>query len=65
MAFSQNLKHALEMKGVSQRELAKRTGITEASISRYISGEREPRAYTLSKIASVLHMTMDELIGGR
>ena len=64
MAFHDNLKRALEVKGVSQRELANRTGITESSISRYCSGEREPRTYTLSKIALALHMTTDELIGG-
>ena len=33
----------LRSKGMQQRELAKRIGLTEATMSRYISGERDPK----------------------
>ena len=38
-AFSQRLKETLEMKGVKQTELARRTGLDKSLISNYISGK--------------------------
>lgn len=64
MSFHDNLKRALMVKGVSQVELADAIKKTESTVSRYISGERKPGIKTLSKIAQVLHMTMDELTRG-
>ena len=64
MSFHDNLKRALMVKGVSQVELADAINKTESTVSRYISGERKPGIKTLSKIAQVLHMTMDELTQG-
>ena len=37
--------------GKTQRELAKQVGTTEASISRYIKGDRVPKGYILANIA--------------
>lgn len=39
------------------------TGLTEAAISRYVTGKREPRAVTLSLIANALGVSMDDLLG--
>ena len=39
---------------MSQRELADQARTTEASISRYISGVREPKVYTAIRIARAL-----------
>ena len=44
---------------MSQRELAKACQMTEVSISRYISGERIPKATALQKIAEVLQVDTD------
>ena len=49
--------------GMSQRELADLTGITEVSMSRYIRGERTPDGIIVAKIATALHTTSDELLG--
>lgn len=49
--------------GMSQRELADLTGITEVSMSRYIRGERIPNGIIVAKIATALHTTSDELLG--
>lgn len=48
---------------VSQRELAARIGVTEAVMSRYISGDREPKPEMLANIATALHTTSDFLLG--
>ena len=48
---------------MTQKELAKKCGVTEATISRYISGARNPRGEILSKIASVIGISTDYLLG--
>ena len=53
-ALGGKLKSLLKEKNISQRELAKRSGITEASISRYISGERVPKANVYLAMIKVL-----------
>lgn len=53
----------LEQRGMTQRELAARVGATEAAISKYVKGEREPRAEVLANIATVLHTTSEQLLG--
>lgn len=50
-------------KGMSQKKLAAMTNITEASLSRYENGMREPKITTLMKLASTLNCTVDFLIG--
>ena len=47
----------------SQRELARQAGITNASISRYIKGDRVPKGPILANIAKALHTTTDYLLG--
>lgn len=49
--------------GKTQRELAKQVGTTEASISRYIKGNRVPKSTILANIAKALHTTTDYLLG--
>jgi transcriptional regulator with XRE-family HTH domain len=50
-------------KGYSQKTLAKMTGITEASLSRYENDLREPKISTLVKLSTTLDCTVDYLIG--
>ena len=58
-----NIQMILNQRGMTRRELAERTGLTEVAIGRYINGEREPKAVTLSAIAVELGVSMDELMG--
>ena len=44
----------LERRGMSQRELAELTFCTEVTMSRYVSGEREPKVSTAIRIARAL-----------
>lgn len=61
--FSSRLKKALEMKGMNQSELARRTGLTVVTISRYINLYREPTANALRKMCEVLGVSSDYLLG--
>ena len=61
--FGDRLKGLLQDQGVTQKELAIRIGATEATISRYVSGDREPKADVLANIATALHTTSDYLLG--
>lgn len=49
--------------GMTQKELAARIGMTEGVISRYVSGERDPKPETLANIATALRTTSDFLLG--
>ena len=53
----------LKKSGLTQRELANKVGVTEASMSRYISGGRIPKIPTIANIANALHTTSDYLLG--
>lgn len=61
--FGQRLAQAMEMRGCSQKQLAEMSGLTEAAISRYITGQREPKAIALINIARALNVTSDDLLG--
>ena len=61
--LGQRILQAIRAKGITQRELAMTIGLTEAVISRYISGERDPKPEVLANIATALHTTSDYLLG--
>lgn len=61
-AFGEHLKSLLEEKGMTQAELARRTGLTEASVSRYIKGERTPRILQAYRMALIIGVDMNTLI---
>ena len=44
----------MEREGVTQVELARRTGIAQSHLSEYLSGKREPRLATINKMAEAL-----------
>ena len=49
---------------MTQRELAREIGTTEAAMSRYCRGLRIPKATTVGKMAKVLNTTTDYIILG-
>ena len=53
----------LKQRGMSQRQLADAIDISEVSMSRYIHGERNPRAKIAQKMAYALHTTPDYILG--
>jgi transcriptional regulator with XRE-family HTH domain len=61
MDVGEKIKIALEAKGMSQKELSEKAHATEASISRYINGERYPKWQIVKRIADVLDVSLDWL----
>lgn len=51
----------ISAKGYNHREFAIKVGITEVSLSRYISGTRTPRVDVLVRMADALGVTVDYL----
>lgn len=49
--------------GITQDELARRTGTTQQSVSLWESRKRTPNIKLLMRIATVLGCTLDELAG--
>lgn len=61
--FNENLKYAREKKGLSQKEVAEGIGVAKSTYSLYESGNREPNVQTIKKIADVLNVSADDLLG--
>ena len=61
--LGQRITEALRKMNCTQKELAERIGVTEAVISLYISGDREPKPEMIANIATALHTTSDFLLG--
>jgi len=61
--FTDRLKEMMDKRGMSQRELAEAIDKTEVSVSRYINGQRVPKATVLLKMAQALNCQADYLIG--
>ena len=61
--IAKRIRDAMELRGVTQNELAKRTGIDKGSISHYVNGHYTPRKTGLSKIAAALHVNPVWLMG--
>lgn len=57
------LKALMKERGLTQRELAAKTGLTEASVSKYISGLRIPHVDALVTLARALDTETDYLLG--
>ena len=59
--FENKIKHCLTGK-MTQRELADKIGISEVTLSRYITGKRMPKAPLIVKIAKALDVPVEHLI---
>ncbi|WP_163372584.1 helix-turn-helix domain-containing protein [Endozoicomonas acroporae] len=51
-----------EYRGMSQKSLAEKTGISEAMISQIESGKKQGSLKTITKIAQALNLTVDDII---
>lgn len=63
MHVGERIQILLESRNMSRKQLAEASGLTEAAISRYITGSRTPKTISLSAIAKALDVTSDELLG--
>ena len=60
--FGDNLRDILKEYGMSQKDLADESGLSETTISRYIKKQRIPNMKAIVNIANALDLTTDELI---
>jgi DNA-binding Xre family transcriptional regulator len=57
--FSIRLRRLMYRQGITQKELAEETGISEITISNYITGKRTPSFYNVDKISKALKCSID------
>ena len=58
-----NIKKARVTSGLSQKDLAKRLGVSDKTVSAYETGRAIPPTPTLAKIADIIHKPISELLG--
>ena len=63
LEFADKLRNLRDEASISREELATKTGITYAALSKYETGEREPDFKTLRKIAQYFDVSIDYLLG--
>ena len=63
LTLSENLVKLRKEKHLTQEAIAEKMGIVLRSYRRYESGEREPVASTLVKMANFQQVTLDYLVG--
>lgn len=61
--FADRVKELMARDSISQKELALRSGISESSISRYLSNDKRPRMDIVANIARVFNTTTSYLVG--
>ncbi len=62
MAFVLKLKEARQKAGMSQRQLAIKSGIAQSKVNHYDNGKAMPTCETLGKLADVLGVQWHELV---
>ena len=60
--FSKRLSERLKQLDMSQKKFAEELGVSEATVSRYLRGERKPSVNVVWRIARILHTTPDYLL---
>lgn len=60
--FSKRLKQIIQESDMTQHKLARATGLTDVTISRYTNGTRLPGADELLKLSNALSVSVDDLI---
>lgn len=58
-----NMRSIRKKKGYTMKALGKAVGVSESTISLYENGKHEPDIVTMRRIADVLNVTVDELLG--
>lgn len=61
-ALGKNLRAARKRLALTQEEVAHRSGLEPAEISRIESGKRDPRVSTLEKLAKALEVDPGQLL---
>lgn len=62
-SFSRKLEFYLDQSGKSQSDLAREIGVTSSAVNQWLKKGNMPSMSTISQIANVLGVTVNELIG--
>ena len=62
MTWQEKVKQLMNNQGINQKKLSQLSGITEASISRYVKGERTARLDIIINFAKALNVTTEYLL---
>lgn len=62
MTWQEKVKELMKNQGINQKKLSQLSGITEASISRYLKGERTARLDIIINFAKALNVTTEYLL---
>lgn len=62
--FTMNLKKLMIEREMTAADIARKTGMTQASLSRYINGKRIPKINSVIKIAKALNVPIELLMKG-
>ena len=54
---AERIREAMDAKGITQAELAASSGLSRSSISRYLSGQMEPKPKAIALLARELNVT--------
>lgn len=65
LAFARRLREVRAVSGLSQEQLARRTGLHTTAIGRYERGAREPRLTTILRLARGLDVPTSALVEDR
>ena len=60
--ITQNIKAEIENSGKSKSEIARAIGVSNPTISQYISGRIQPSLSTLSKLCTFLDCSADDIL---
>lgn len=61
--YANMIKELRKEKGLTQKQLAEKSGISEISIRKYETGERRPKIQTLKKISDALDVPLSTFVG--
>ena len=65
MPYLEKLKEYRDKLGLSQKELGAKVNVSEASMSNYETGKREPELKTLCALADIFDISLDMLVRGK
>lgn len=63
-AISDNIARLLKREHMTQHDLAARIGVHDPTLSKWMTGQRQPSAYALLRISRVLGVTVEKLMEG-
>lgn len=62
MKFNQKLRELRKTINLTQKDAAKKLGVSERAYQHYEAGTREPNIETLIRLSAILNVSLDELL---